>query len=83
LVMDGRSRTGLVIDFINLYIERKSYIVANQLKMLIPQEMLDVVLGSGKKLSRQMTSFSSWSSRSHKWEPKKPAPPVTSTRFRS
>src|SRR6266404_8157515 len=33
-----------------------------------------------KKLSRQMTSAPSRSSRSHKWEPRNPAPPVTSAR---
>src|SRR5260370_39770839 len=33
-----------------------------------------------KKLSRQMTSAPSRSSRSHRWEPRNPAPPVTSAR---
>src|SRR6266404_51321 len=33
-----------------------------------------------KKLSRQMTSAPSRSSRSHKWEPRNPAPPVTNAR---
>src|SRR5690242_21728413 len=36
-----------------------------------------------KKLSTQMTSQPSASSRSHRCEPRKPAPPVTSTRLRS
>ena len=35
-----------------------------------------------KKLSTQSTSQPSPRSRSHKWEPMKPAPPVTSTRRR-
>jgi hypothetical protein len=48
--MDGGSRTGQVIDFINLNIERKSYIVPHNLKMVIVHEVLDVVLGSGKKI---------------------------------
>ena len=35
-----------------------------------------------KKLSTQMTSHPSWSRRSQRWDPKKPDPPVTRTRFR-
>src|SRR3954470_331997 len=34
-----------------------------------------------KKLSRQITSCPSRISRSHKWLPRNPAPPVTRTRF--
>ncbi|SVE60257.1 uncharacterized protein METZ01_LOCUS513111, partial [marine metagenome] len=39
-----------VIDFIYLNIERKSYIVPHNLKMVIVHEVLDVVPGSGKKI---------------------------------
>ena len=63
---------------IGLHIERKRDVVPKQLEPRIASERLDVAARSVKKLSTQTTSRSSLRRPSHRWEPRKPAPPVTS-----
>ena len=48
LVMDGRSRAGQVVDFVHFNIEGKRYIMADQFKIWIIQQMFDIGLGPGK-----------------------------------
>jgi hypothetical protein len=48
--MNGRSRTGEVIDLIHLDVERKCHIVPHQLEMLVVEKMFDVLSGAGEKV---------------------------------
>lgn len=50
LVVNRRGRAGEIIDFIDLDIERKGDVVADQLKSGIAQEMADIRLGAGEKI---------------------------------
>jgi len=50
LVMNGRSRTGKVIDPVHLQQDRLGYVVADKLEAVIVHEMDDVPLASGKKI---------------------------------
>src|SRR5208282_5226374 len=49
-------------------------------KLRLPSRCMMLARLPLKKLSRQMTSWPSLSRRSHRWEPRNPAPPVTSAR---
>ncbi len=50
LVMDGRGRTGQVIDLVDLDIERKGDVMPEQLEIGPFQQVADILLGSGKKV---------------------------------
>jgi hypothetical protein len=45
LIVDRRSRTGQVIDPIDLYIKREGNVVANEFKIRIPYQVGDISLG--------------------------------------
>jgi hypothetical protein len=45
LIVDRRSRTGQVIDLIDLYVEREGNVVANEFKIRIPYQRSDILLG--------------------------------------
>ena len=49
-VVNGRCRTGQVVDLVHLDIEGKGHIVAHQLKVRMVEQMGDVVFGSGKEV---------------------------------
>jgi hypothetical protein len=80
LVVDGGGGTGQIIDLIGFDIERKSHIVPDHLEAMMIEHALDIAPCAGEILSTQMTLAPCLSKRSHKWEPRNPAPPVTSTR---
>ena len=48
LVVDGRSRTGQIIDFIHFHVERKRHIVPQQFKAGMIAQMLHIALGAAK-----------------------------------
>ena len=50
LVVDRASRTGQVVDLINLDIKRKSHIVTDQLKIAVVQQVCNILLRAGKKV---------------------------------
>lgn len=50
LVMHGRGRTGEVINFIDLNIERKSNIVAQKLKAVVLVKMFDIAFRPRKQI---------------------------------
>ena len=50
LVVNGRCRTGQVVDLIHLNIERKSDIVAHQLEVRMIEQMGNVVLGAREEV---------------------------------
>ena len=68
------------LDFVDLHIEREADVVAQQLEARIRKQAMYVMRGRCTGLSTHRTSWPSCNSRSHKCEPIKPAPPVTSTR---
>ena len=81
LVVDRRRRAGEVVDPVDLDVERERDVVAQRARTRDrragPTTLSRVPV---KKLSAQMTWQPSFSSRAHRWEPRNPAPPVTSTR---
>jgi hypothetical protein len=80
LVVDGAGRAGQVVDLVHLDIQRKGDVVAHQLEARVVEQVGDVGLVPVKKLSTQSTSWPCSSKRSHRWLPRKPAPPVTRMR---
>ena len=50
MIMNGRGRTGQVIDFIHLNVERERHVVPHQLEMLVIEKVLDVLSRSGEKV---------------------------------
>ena len=48
--MDGTCGAGEIVDFIALDIERKCYVVANQFKTRISQQMINIAFGTGKEI---------------------------------
>src|SRR5450759_126734 len=50
LVMYGRSRTGKIVDLVDLKIDRKGYIVPDELEVFVVEQMLDVRACAGKKV---------------------------------
>jgi hypothetical protein len=50
LVVNRARRTGQVIDLVDLHIQRKGYVVGQQLEARVTPEMRDIVLGPGKKV---------------------------------
>ena len=50
LVMNRRGRTGEVVDFVDLDIERKRHVVAHQLEARMAEHVLDVALRAGKEI---------------------------------
>ena len=81
LIMDRRGRAGEIVDLVDLDIERKRDVVAQQLEMRIVEQIAMLCARPVKKLSTQRTSWPCLKSRRQRCEPRKPAPPVTRTRF--
>ena len=50
LVMNRRCRTGQVVDFVDLDIERESHIVAHQLEVRVIEQVNDVVFAAGEEV---------------------------------
>jgi hypothetical protein len=50
LVVDRRSRAGEVVDFVDLDIERKRHIVAQQLETRVAEQMADVLLAAREEV---------------------------------
>ena len=50
LVMNGRGRTGEIVDFIDLDIERKAHIMAHELEARMIVEMIDIALCAGEQI---------------------------------
>ena len=50
LIVNGRRRTGEVIDLVHLDIEREGHIVAHQLKVRMIEQMSNVVLSAGEEV---------------------------------
>ena len=50
LVMDGRSRASQIIDLVNLEKDRLNYIMAQQFKAMVIEQMSDVFAPSGKEI---------------------------------
>jgi hypothetical protein len=48
LIMNRRCRTGEVVDFIDLDVQRKGHVVAHEFEARIRMKMFDVALGSGE-----------------------------------
>ena len=45
LVVHRRGRAGEVVDLVDLDVERERHVVADQLEMLVVEQMLDVAAG--------------------------------------
>jgi hypothetical protein len=56
--------------------------VPDQFEVGVLQQMQDVVLAAGEEVVEANDVVAGFSSASQRCEPRKPAPPVTSTRFR-
>ncbi len=52
LIMNRGGRASQVVNFVNLNIQRKRNIVANDLEMRIPQQMKNIIFTAGKKIIR-------------------------------
>ena len=52
LIMDGGRRTGEIVDLVYLDIERKRYVVPQELKAGIYQQMRNVCFCAGKEIVR-------------------------------
>jgi hypothetical protein len=76
-----RRRTSDIVDLVDLDVERERHVVAHQLEVLVADVVRIVALGPVKKLSKQTRSAPRAVRRSHRCEPRKPAPPVTRMRF--
>jgi hypothetical protein len=50
LVMDGRGRTGQVVDLVHLHIKREGDVVTHQLEARIGAQMLHIVLGAAVEI---------------------------------
>jgi hypothetical protein len=50
LVVNGRRRTGEIVDLVDLDIERERHVVTHQLEPLGADEMSDVALGAGEEV---------------------------------
>lgn len=50
LIMDRRSWTGKVVDFVYFHIKRKAYVMTHELKARVPVQMIDVLLGSREQV---------------------------------
>ena len=48
--MNGRSRTGEIVDFVDLDVERKCDVVPHQFEMLVIEKMLDIFPAAGEKI---------------------------------
>jgi hypothetical protein len=48
--MNRRCRTGEVVDFIDLDVQRKGHVVAHEFEARIRMKMFDVALGSGEEV---------------------------------
>ena len=81
LVVHRRGRACQIVDLVHLDIERKGDVVAHRLEMRIVQQVRDVVLAAGEVIVDAQHVVAVRNSRSHRCEPRKPAPPVTRTRL--
>jgi hypothetical protein len=50
LVMDGRGRTGQIVDLIDLEIDWEGHIVPDEFKMFLFEQMFDVAARTGEKI---------------------------------
>ena len=50
LVMHGRGRTGEIVDFVDLDIERKGHVVAHELEPWVAVQVVDVALRAGEQV---------------------------------
>ena len=50
LIVDGRSRTGEIVDLVDLKIDRECHIVANELKAFVIEQMLDVATHASEEI---------------------------------
>ena len=81
LVVHRRGRAGEMKDAIDFEQDRLDDVVADEFEVADGRCRCRMLARLPlKKLSRQMTSCPSRSSRSHRCDPRNPAPPVTSTR---
>ena len=81
LIMNAGCRASQIADLINLHIQRKSDAIPHQFKMRLSSNCMMFLSFPVKKLSTQRTSWPSFNRHSQRCEPRKPAPPVTRTRF--
>ena len=50
LVVNGRCRTGEIVDLVHLHVERKADVVAQELETRMVVKMVDVALGAGEEI---------------------------------
>ncbi len=50
LVMDGRGRTGQIVDAVDLHVEREGHVVPHQLEARVVQEVRDVAPRAGEEI---------------------------------
>jgi hypothetical protein len=50
LVVNGRSRTGEVVDLIDLDIERKGHVVPNKFEPMMVEQMINVALRASEEI---------------------------------
>ena len=81
LVVHRRCRAGKIVDFVDFDIERKRHVVPHQLEALFADEVRDVALRTGEEVVDADHVAPSAIKRSHRCEPRNPAPPVTRIRF--
>ena len=81
LVVDRRGRAGEVEDLVDLDVEREGHVVAHQLEARVAEQVRDVALGAGEEVVDAQHVVALLDRRSHRWEPRKPAPPVTRIRL--
>jgi hypothetical protein len=66
---------------VNLKIDWEGYIVTNELKVLVIEQVLDVGAGAGKEIIEANDIRPTSRRRSHNCDPRKPEPPVTRIRY--
>ena len=50
LIVNGRSRTGEIVDLVDLQIDRERHVVADELEALVIEQMLDIAPGAGEEI---------------------------------
>ena len=50
LVVNGRGRTGQIVDLIHLHEQREGHVMAHQLKTPVVHELFHIGAGTGKKV---------------------------------
>ena len=81
LVVARRGGAGQIVDLVDLEEDRHRHVVADQLEVRPAEQVGDVRLLAGEEIVQADHVVAASTSRSQRWEPRKPAPPVTRIRL--